>query len=108
MVDGGVRSLTLGELRDALAAPDGFVWVDVPSRDPDGVAFISDVFGFDERAVADCARRNTTAKLHVYDDHAFVVDSLCCVSRSATFTGLVTGIIPTLVVLLVSPGAFST
>jgi Mg2+ and Co2+ transporter CorA len=63
----------VGELPEALAHPDGLVWVDIPADDPDGEQILTEAFAFDKRAVADCMRRNPTPKLHLYADHVFVV-----------------------------------
>ncbi len=65
--------IDLADVKSALAAGDGLIWVDLPCHDPDTERVLSDVFQFDHRAVADCLRRNPVAKLHVYDDHAFIV-----------------------------------
>ena len=57
----------------ALKRPGVLVWMDVPCGDVEGHALLSDVFGFDDRAVEDCLRRNPAPKLHVYPEHIFLV-----------------------------------
>lgn len=67
------NQIDLADVKSALAAEDGLIWVDLPCQDPETEHVLSDVFQFDHRAVADCLRRNPAAKLHVYNDHAFIV-----------------------------------
>jgi Mg2+ and Co2+ transporter CorA len=69
----GVRRHKVSELPDLLAEDGGVLWVDVPEGDPDVVPVLSDVFGFHPMAVQDCLGRNPVPKVHVYDDHVFVV-----------------------------------
>jgi magnesium transporter len=60
----------VAELRDR---DDGVLWVDVPVWDQQAQHLLTEVFGFHPLAVADCAKRNPVPKVHVYDDHLFVV-----------------------------------
>jgi magnesium transporter len=73
VLQGALKLLELADLPAALAAPEGVVWVDFPVQDPMRDEVLRDVFGFDERAVRDCAQRNSTSRLHIYPDHTFVV-----------------------------------
>jgi magnesium transporter len=49
------------------------VWVDVPAWDDAATAELATRFGIHPRAAADCAKRNPVPKVHLYDDHLFVV-----------------------------------
>ena len=69
----GVRRHKVDDLPDLLAHGNGVLWVDVPEGDPDAVAVLTDVFGFHPMAVQDCLQRNSIPKVHLYDDHVFVV-----------------------------------
>lgn len=75
--DGVSRLVDPAELAVALAesaAHNGtLLWVDIPPDEPGAEATLTDVFCFHPRAVEDCARRNPTPKLHLYQEHAFVV-----------------------------------
>jgi magnesium transporter len=68
----GVERRNPDEL-DALAVDDGIVWVDIPAWDDEAAAALTHRFGIHPRAAADCARRNSVPKVHVYPDHVFVV-----------------------------------
>ncbi len=68
----GVSEHTRADL-PALLQRDGIVWVDVPEWDDDISFLLSDVFGFHQLALRDCAIRNQVPKVHVYPDHVFVV-----------------------------------
>ena len=69
----GVERRAVAELGELLGRRDGVLWVDVPMCDAEATAVLADVFGFHPRAVRDCAERNPIPKVHVYDDHVFVV-----------------------------------
>jgi Mg2+ and Co2+ transporter CorA len=60
-------------LKPLLERPDAFVWVDLPLCLAAEAAVLSDVFGFHDLAVRDCAERNHISKIHFYDDHVFTV-----------------------------------
>jgi magnesium transporter len=67
------RLVAPSDLAGALVTAGALVWVDIPPEDPDGEQVLSEIFCFHPRAVEDCGRRNPTPKLHLYDDHAFLV-----------------------------------
>jgi magnesium transporter len=63
-----------GALRDALAAPDGLLWVDLESATRDEGALLSDVFAFHHLAIDDCFNRHIDpAKIDDYGDYIFVI-----------------------------------
>ena len=63
----------LDELLDKARSGHGIVWVDVPSWcDPAAEALV-ERFGIHPRAVGDCERRNPVPKVHLYNEHLFVV-----------------------------------
>ena len=55
------------------AAPDTFVWVDVPSPDESSAALLRSFFGCHELAVIDALKRNRVPRVHVYPEHVFVI-----------------------------------
>jgi Mg2+ and Co2+ transporter CorA len=69
----GVKPCSAADLPGLLERDDGWVWVDVPVLAASDRAVLSDVLGFHERAVRDCAERNHVPKIHVYPDHLFMV-----------------------------------
>jgi magnesium transporter len=69
----GTRRHDVTDLPDLLRRTGGVLWVDIPVGDPDGPRVLDEVFGFHPQAVEDCGRRNPAPKLHVYDDHVFMV-----------------------------------
>jgi Mg2+ and Co2+ transporter CorA len=71
--EGASALIDVADVKPALAADDNLIWVDLPCEDPETARVLSEVFQFDRRAVADCLQRNPVAKLHMYDDHAFLV-----------------------------------
>ena len=52
---------------------DGFLWVDLPGCDVEAVDVLTDVFGFHQFALRDCASRSHVPKMHVYPDNIFIV-----------------------------------
>jgi magnesium transporter len=70
---GASRLVDSQELPGVLAEAEGMVWVDIPDHDPACEQTLREVFGFDDRAIADCLRRNSTSRLHIYEGHTFVV-----------------------------------
>jgi Mg2+ and Co2+ transporter CorA len=70
---GTVTPHPVDELKELLGSDDGIVWVDLAATDAAATDVLSDVFGFHPLAVRDCLERNQVPKVHVYDDHVFVV-----------------------------------
>ncbi len=56
-----------------LVREGGFLWVDLPSFDPDAARLLSEVFGFHPHAVRDCQEKRHIPKIHTYADHVFVI-----------------------------------
>jgi magnesium transporter len=69
----GVEQYAVDDVAVLRDRGDGLLWVDVPVWDQQAQRLLSEVFGFHPLAVADCAKRNPVPKVHVYDDHLFVV-----------------------------------
>jgi len=69
----GVERRPAGDLKLLLEQPDALAWVDLPICRAEEAAVLSDLFGFHDLAVRDCVERNHISKMHVYDDHVFVV-----------------------------------
>ncbi len=63
----------LPEELPALLHRDGLVWVDVPEWSDEVEAVLTGAFALHPLALQDCARRNQVPKVHVYDDHVFIV-----------------------------------
>jgi Mg2+ and Co2+ transporter CorA len=66
---------TVADLGALRTRRDGFIWVDIPEcheADVD-VGTVFEVFGFHERDIRSCMRRNHVQKVHSYDDHLFFV-----------------------------------
>jgi len=60
-------------LREALAAADGFLWLDAcPPQEPDR-ALLQEAFGFHPLALEDAFRARERPKLDAYPDHYFMV-----------------------------------
>jgi Mg2+ and Co2+ transporter CorA len=77
---GGVEERAVAELASLLtqvqaddAAPDTFVWVDVPVPDDASATVLRDVFGCHELAIRDAQQRNRVPRVHVYPEHVFVI-----------------------------------
>jgi magnesium transporter len=71
--DQGVESCSRDDLPVLLARTDGLVWVDIPEWDEAAEQTLTTTFGFHPLAVRDSAQRNSVPKIHVYDDHLFLV-----------------------------------
>lgn len=69
----GVEPRDTSELPALLARPDGLVWVDVPEWDDEAEETLTEIFGFHRLAVHDASKRNHVPKMHLYDDHLFLV-----------------------------------
>ncbi len=69
----GVERRPADELKLLLDRPDALIWVDLPICQADEAAVLSGLFGFHDLAIRDCLERNHVSKMHVYDDHLFVV-----------------------------------
>ena len=70
---GGLQECTVGEIRKLLQREDGFIWVDIPTLDRPAERLLADVFKFHPLAIRDCREPGHVPKVHVYDDHLFVV-----------------------------------
>jgi Mg2+ and Co2+ transporter CorA len=73
ITDAGIEKRSADDLKVLLERPDALIWVDLPVCNAEQAGVLSDVFGFHDLAIRDCAERNHIAKMHVYEDHAFVV-----------------------------------
>ncbi len=74
--EGTVRSdLSQTALREALASPDGLLWVDLESVSrADGDTLLGEVFQFHHLAIDDCFNRHIDpAKIDDYGDYIFVI-----------------------------------
>jgi magnesium transporter len=69
----GVARRSADQLKLLLEEPDALVWVDMPLCETADAAVLSEIFGFHELAVRDCAERNHISKIHFYGDHVFTV-----------------------------------
>ena len=69
----GVERRPADDLKLLLEQPDALTWVDLPICQAGEAAVLSDLFGFHDLAVRDCVERNHISKMHLYDDHVFVV-----------------------------------
>lgn len=73
LADGGLKECEVREIRGLLKREDGFVWVDIPTLDRPAERLLADVFKFHPLAIRDCREPGHVPKVHVYDDHLFVV-----------------------------------
>ena len=73
LTGGGLQECTVGQLGGLLKREDGFVWVDIPTLDRPAERLLADVFKFHPLAIRDCREPGHVPKVHVYDDHLFVV-----------------------------------
>jgi Mg2+ and Co2+ transporter CorA len=66
---------TVDDLRSLLDRRDGFVWVDISRchQADREVRDVFDIFGFHDRDVQSCMRRNHVQKVHSYPDYLFFV-----------------------------------
>ncbi len=73
--DGGnVRTdLSIEEIRDAVAAGTGTLWVDIDIRDPQAVALMSDVFHFHPLAIEDSLNPNSRVKIEEYSHFLILI-----------------------------------
>ncbi|MEX1253633.1 MAG: magnesium/cobalt transporter CorA [Dehalococcoidia bacterium] len=72
----GTISTGLGDdaLREALAAPDGLLWVDLESASRDDGALLGELFRFHHLAIDDCFNEHIDpAKIDDYGDYIFVI-----------------------------------
>jgi Mg2+ and Co2+ transporter CorA len=69
----GVAPCRPAELPRLLAADGGVLWVDADAADPELPGVLSEVFRFHPRAVEAAVQRNPVPRVHLYDDHLFVV-----------------------------------
>jgi len=68
-----IRDITLDEISDFLAQPDGFVWVGLVEPDEGLLAKLQGEFGLHELAVEDAHSAHQRPKLEVYGDSLFIV-----------------------------------
>lgn len=68
-----VRDITLDEISDFLAQPDGFVWVGLVEPDEPLLAKLQGEFGLHELAVEDAHTAHQRPKLEAYGDSLFIV-----------------------------------
>jgi len=73
--DGGnVRTdLSVDEIREAVRAGTGTLWVDIDIRDPQAVALMSDVFHFHPLAIEDSLNPNSRVKIEEYSTFLILV-----------------------------------
>jgi magnesium transporter len=69
----GVEMRSAADLPGLLDRPDGLVWVDIPVWTEAAERMLTTTFGFHPLAVRDSANRNSVPKIHLYDDHLFLV-----------------------------------
>ena len=68
------RSLSEGELREALASGQGVLWVDLEAADRAEASFLSQVFEFHHLAIDDCFNRHIDpAKIDDYGPYLFII-----------------------------------
>jgi magnesium transporter len=68
-----IRDITLDEISDFLAQPDGFVWVGLVEPDEALLAKLQGEFGLHELAVEDAHSAHQRPKLEAYGDSLFIV-----------------------------------
>ena len=68
----GVEEAVAQDLPTLLERDGGFVWVDVPSWDPEAEAALGHVFRLHPLVIDACRRRNHTPTVHGYEDHVFL------------------------------------
>jgi len=68
-----IRDITLDEISDFLARPDGFVWVGLVEPDEPLLEKLQGEFGLHELAVEDAHNAHQRPKLEAYGDSLFVV-----------------------------------
>jgi magnesium transporter len=69
----GVHRHGVEDLGELLTRDDGFVWVDVATCDDAAVRMLTDVFHCHPLAVRDCVERNRVPRVHVYEQHVFLI-----------------------------------
>lgn len=68
-----IRDITLDEISDFLAQPDGFVWVGLVEPDEALLGKLQSEFGLHELAVEDAHSAHQRPKLEAYGDSLFIV-----------------------------------
>lgn len=74
--DGGGETrtgLSEGEIREAIAAGTGTLWVDIDTRNPEQVAMLSDVFHFHPLAIHDSLNPESRVKVEEYSDFLILI-----------------------------------
>lgn len=69
----GLEWRKVEELPELLMRDDGFVWVDIPQCDFKAAAALRDILHFHPLAIRECQERMPIPKIHVYQDHFFIV-----------------------------------
>jgi magnesium transporter len=70
---GGVHSHALDEVAELRTRPDGILWIDIPEWNDDAEKLLTTEFYTHPLALRDSRQRNQVPKVHVYEDHVFVV-----------------------------------
>lgn len=68
-----IRDITLDEISDFLARPDGFVWVGLVEPDEACLEKLQDEFGLHELAIEDAHNAHQRPKIEPYGDSLFIV-----------------------------------
>lgn len=68
-----IRDITLDEISDFLARPDGFVWVGLVEPDEACLERLQDEFGLHELAIEDAHNAHQRPKIEPYGDSLFIV-----------------------------------
>lgn len=63
----------LAEVSGPDAAPDTFVWLDVPTPDEESARVLRQAFRCHPLSVADALQRNRVPRVHIYPEHVFVI-----------------------------------
>lgn len=69
----GLERRGMRELPALLKRDDGYLWLDLPDCDDDGAQTLKEVMGFHPHGVGECRTRAPIPKIHVYNDHFFIV-----------------------------------
>ncbi len=69
----GEHEHSVDEIPDLMALPEGIVWIDIPEWSDEAEHLLTSQFYVHPLAIRDCKQRNQVPKVHVYDDHVFVV-----------------------------------
>ncbi len=64
---------TPAEVKEALAKPDGCLWVDIQGRSSASDAVLREVFGFHELAIEDVYKDSQRPKVEDYDEYLYLI-----------------------------------